>query len=61
MTLKELQQLAKEKGVTVPAGTRRKALIDLLKDNSKPEGALQGTLLSSMDGPEPVGGAPLDS
>jgi hypothetical protein len=61
MTLKELQQLAKESNVTVPAGTRRKALIDLLKGNSKSEGALQGTLLSNMDGPEPVGGAPLDS
>ena len=61
MTLKELQQLAKESNTTVPAGTRRKALIDLLKGNSKPEGSLQGTLLSSMDGPEPVGGAPLDS
>jgi hypothetical protein len=61
MTLKELQQLAKERNLTVAAGTRRKALIDLLKSNSKPEGALQGTLLSSMDGPELEGGAPLEA
>ena len=61
MTLKELQQLAKERNLTVTAGTRRKALIDLLKSNSKPEGALQGTLLSSMDGPELEGGAPLEA
>jgi len=56
MTVKELQGLAKQKAVTVPAGTRRKDLIDLLKksDGSAP---LQGTLLSSMtvdlQGPEP--------
>lgn len=61
MSLKELQQLAKDRGVTVPAGARRKALIDLLKVNGTSEPAVQGTLLSSMDGPELVGGAPLDS
>jgi hypothetical protein len=62
MSLKELQQLAKEKGLTVAAGARRKALIDLLKVNgSSDTSSVQGTVLSSMDGPELVGGAPLDS
>ena len=31
MTLKELQALAKEKGLTVPSGIRRKGLIDLVR------------------------------
>jgi hypothetical protein len=57
MSLKELQQLAKEKGLTVASGSRRKAIIDLLKNTEL--GQVQGTLLSSMDGPEPSGGAPL--
>jgi len=63
MSLKELQQLAKEKGLTVAAGARRKALIDLLKVNgaTSDTSSVQGTVLSSMDGPELVGGAPLDS
>jgi len=60
MSLKELQALAKEKNLTVAAGTRRKALIDLLKaGDSSSSLPMQGTLLSSMDGPEQVGGAPL--
>lgn len=62
MSLKELQQLAKEKGLTVVSGARRKALIDLLKSNENtgtPQ--VQGTLLSSMDGPELQGGSLLDS
>jgi hypothetical protein len=60
MCLKELQQLAKEKGLTVASGSRRKAIIDLLKNTDATElGQVQGTLLSSMDGPEPSGGAPL--
>jgi hypothetical protein len=60
MSLKELQQLAKEKGLTVASGSRRKAIIDLLKNTEATElGQVQGTLLSSMDGPEPSGGAPL--
>ena len=60
MSLKELQALAKEKNLTVAAGTRRKALIDLLKaGDSSSTLPMQGTLLSSMDGPEQVGGAPL--
>ena len=62
MSLKELQQLAKEKGLTVAAGSRRKAIIDLLKsstESSTGTSQVQGTLLSSMDGPELSGGAPL--
>jgi len=60
LSVRELQQLAKEKGLTVASGTRRKAIIDLLK-NSEASGSaqVQGTLLSNMDGPEPSGGAPL--
>jgi hypothetical protein len=62
MTLKELQALAKEKNLTVASGTRRKALIDMLKAGDTSDNMtspIQGTLLSSMDGPEQVGGAPL--
>lgn len=68
MSLKELQALAKEKNMTVAAGTRRKALIDLLKAGDSSSSSqmaspmaspIQGTLLSSMDGPELTGGAPL--
>ena len=59
MTLKELQALAKQKGVTIPAGSRRKAIIDLLK-GSDGSSVVQGTLLSEMSGPEPVGGASLE-
>jgi hypothetical protein len=64
MTLKELQTLAKQRGLTVPAGTRRKTLIDMLKgtDCSSTDSSgtvFQGTLLSSVEGPEPVGGSPL--
>ena len=64
MSLKELQQLAKEKNLSVPTGARRKAIIDLLKVNGSsdlPTGSAQGSPVSSMDGPELVGGAPLDS
>jgi hypothetical protein len=56
MTLKELQVLAKQKGVTLATGTRRKAIIDMLKGDVP---TVEGTLLTSVDGPEPVGGAPL--
>ena len=59
MTLKELQALAKQKGVSIPAGSRRKAIIDLLK-GSDGSSVVQGTLLSEMSGPEPVGGASLE-
>ena len=52
MTVKELHGLAKEKGVTVPAGTRRKEIIELLKKSE------QNTML---DGPTPSSeGSPLD-
>ena len=65
MSIKELKQLAKEKGLTVAEGARKKTLVDLLKahETSDVTGSreVQGTLLSSMDGPELTGGAPLDS
>ena len=64
MSLKELQTLAKDKGVSVPSGSRRKAIIDLLKGDTiltptvTPSGtSLQGTML---DGPELSGGASLE-
>lgn len=66
MTLKELQGLAKQKGLTINAGTRRKALIDMLKSSDASSAAtgnmMQGTLLSeaSLSGPEPVGGSSLE-
>jgi hypothetical protein len=61
MTLKELQSLAKQKGVTITAGSRRKAIIDMLKSSDGSENmVVQGTLLSEMPGPEPVGGASLE-
>jgi len=65
MSIKELKQLAKEKGLTVAEGARKKTLVDLLKAHESSDAAgsnnVQGTLLSSMDGPELAGGAPLDS
>jgi hypothetical protein len=65
MSVKELKQLAKDKGLTVAEGARKKTLVDLLKVNGTSDATgfndIQGTLLSSMDGPEPTGGAPLDS
>lgn len=61
MTLKELQALAKQKGVTIAAGSRRKAIIDMLKSSDGSSGTtVQGTLLSEMPGPEPVGGSALE-
>ena len=57
MTVKELNGLAKQKGLTVPAGTRRKELIDMLKKaTAGPESSS-----SMLDGPTPLNdGAPLD-
>jgi hypothetical protein len=54
MTVKELTALAKERSLVVPAGTRRKELIDILKKTNP----IQGTLLASADleGPEPPAG-----
>jgi len=61
MTLKELQALAKQKGLTIAAGSRRKAIIDMLKGSETPgTSSVQGTLLSEVTGPEPVGGAALE-
>jgi dihydroorotate dehydrogenase len=59
MTVNELKALAKEKGVTIPANTRRKEIIDLIR---KATGGIQGTSLEELGGPEPpAGGASLDS
>lgn len=62
MTLKELQALAKQKGLTIAAGSRRKAIIDLLKgaDSNGANTVVQGTLIAEVSGPEPVGGAALE-
>jgi len=57
MSLKELQALAKQKNVNIPTGTRRKAIIDLLKGSDEQTTGIQGTLLSEVSGPEPVGGS----
>jgi len=56
MTVKELTGLAKQRGVSVPAGTRRKDLIEMLKKAANTQA--NSTML---DGPHPMeGGAPLD-
>ena len=57
MSLKELQTLAKQKNVNIPTGTRRKAIIDLLKGSDEQTTGIQGTLPSEVSGPEPVGGS----
>ena len=58
MTVKELHALAKEKGVTVPAGTRRKELIELIKRGTQNTGSNSNSML---DGPMPSSeGSPLD-
>jgi hypothetical protein len=60
MTIKELNALAKEKGLTIPSGTRRKGLIDLLKGT--PEPAVPNNLvMGELEGPEQKGGAPLSA
>jgi hypothetical protein len=56
MTIRELQALAKEKGLTVPAGSRKKDLINLLKG---PDSSV--TTFQELDGPEQKGGAPLSA
>jgi hypothetical protein len=65
MTVKELNSLAKQRNLTVPANTRRKDLIDLLKKSQLTQSGLQGTLLSDdapLDGPAPpVEGESLES
>lgn len=60
MTVKELTSLAKQRSVTIPAGSRRKDIIELLK---KSDGSvIQGTPLAGLDGPEPpAGGASLET
>jgi hypothetical protein len=63
MSIRELKQLAKEKGLNVAEGARKKTLVDLLKAHETSGSAgpseVQGTLLSSMES-ELTGGASLD-
>jgi len=55
MTVKELNGLAKQNGLSVPAGTRRKELIEMLKKSTS------AARSSMLDGPAPLNdGAPLD-
>jgi hypothetical protein len=57
MTVKELNGLAKQKGLTVPAGTRRKELIEMLKKAA----AAPESSSYMLDGPMSLNdGAPLD-
>ena len=58
MTVKELNSLAKQRNISVPANTRRKDLIDKLKKSQLTYDSLQGTLLAPadetpLDGPAP--------
>jgi len=61
MSLKELQTLAKQNGLTVPPGTRRKAIMDMIKSNGDASEIVSSNepTVSSMDGQELKGGAPL--
>ena len=65
MTVKELQAHAKDKGITIPAGTRRKDIIDLIRkavEGGSPATAPATVATTSLDGPEPpVAGASLDA
>jgi hypothetical protein len=62
MTVKELHALAKGRAITVPAGTRRKDLIDLLKKSDSSEASLEpepSVAPADIDGAEPaVEGSP---
>ena len=58
LTVKELTGLAKQKGLSVPAGTRRKDLIELLKKSGP--AVTQGTMLDGP-GPDDNQGAPLEA
>ena len=57
LTVKELTGLAKQKGLSVPAGTRRKDLIELLKKSGP--AVTQGTMLDGP-GPDDNQGSPLN-
>jgi hypothetical protein len=63
--VKELQAHAKDKGITIPAGTRRKDIIDLIRktvEGGSPATAPATVATTSLDGPEPpVAGASLDA
>lgn len=47
MTVKELLSLAKERSISIPAGTRRKDIIDILKKNLS---TVSGSDMESMEG-----------
>jgi len=55
MTVNELKGLAKQRGMSLPTGTRRKDLIEILKRAANTQA--NSTML---DGPLPEGGAPLE-
>lgn len=59
MSIKELQALAKQNGLAVPAGTRRKGIMDIIKNNDTSQVISSDESVSTMDGPELKGGAPL--
>ena len=52
MTIKELTGLAKERGLSVSSGMRRKALIEMLKEPQTSD--IQGTLLPGVEASETI-------
>ena len=60
MTVKELIGLAKQRGVSVPAATRRKDIIELLKKSSTGNTHGMVDVNAMLDGPELEGGASLE-
>ncbi len=60
MSVKELGVLAKERGLTVPSGTRKKELVELLKKVPGPTSSSAPTS-STLEGPPVATGASLDS
>ena len=60
MTVKELQAVAKENGIGIPAATRRKDIIEMLKKSRgsqiSQDKVSQGTSLDYLEGPDPPAG-----
>lgn len=57
LTVKELQSLAKEHSISVPAGTRRKDLIDLLRKANVTSGDSEGTSLQPSEASQGIQGS----
>ena len=58
MSVKELQALAKQKGLTIPTGSRRKQVIELLKGTTSD---VVSASSNDLEGQQPLsGGAPLN-